>query len=171
VTAILVLILALDAVTSPAGKLRLDSTPLRSEIKPIAPWCGGHPRVQLSLTNTTETTIWVALERSASRETPWEHYSYFDNHGGDAVGGVADGDTLSFLRSGRATRLDPGASAKWILRLGSEELHPGRAELSVRGPVEGTTKRDDSHVTLYDFDAKVSVILSRSGRCYTPRGG
>jgi hypothetical protein len=173
VTAILILAqaLALAPATSPPGRLRLDSTSLRADIRPVAPWCRGHPRAELTLTNTTEKTIWVALERPVGREMSWDHYSYFDDHGGGATRGIADGDTLSFLRSGRATRLDPRASAKWVLRLGSEALHPGRAELSVQGPVEGTMQLDDPHVTLYEFDAKMSVVLSHSGRCYRPRGG
>jgi len=113
----------------------------------------------------------VALERGAGREIPWDNYSYFDERGGAAAGGITDGDVLSFLRSGHATRLDPGKSGKWLLRFGSEALHRGRAELTVRGPIEGTTNLDEAHVSLYEFDAELSVVLDRSGRCYTPRGG
>jgi hypothetical protein len=87
-------------------------------------------------------------------------------------GGTLDTDVptvLSFLRSDLSTRLDPGASVSWALRLGRQPLRAGPATVSIWGPVVGTQDLVDSHFTVYDVRAALSVTLRRSGRCYLAR--
>lgn len=171
-TLLLASLLALDATTAPKGRLRTDASALKADIKVVSPWCRGRPRVQLKLENTSQTTIWLALEHSPKQPIEWIHYWYLDDRGGgEGSGGAEDGDFLQFLRSGESTKLDPGKSGTWLLELGPMKLHAGEARVGVRGPVFGSTSLDEDRITLYEFRAEISVKLKKMGRCYNFGGG
>lgn len=170
---LLMSLVATDTSDPPAGEARSDASSLRAGVRPVGRWCHERVRVQLSLKNVSQRPIWIALEPPSKEPIEWMHYSFFyDDLGGGGVGagGVADGvDPLSFLRNGEGTRLEPGASARWLLQLDLERVRVGRVELTIEGPVEGTTDLTGSGITLYEFEAKVALAVRRAGRCFAAR--
>jgi hypothetical protein len=99
------------------------------------------------------------------------YFSYWDEQGGGVGGGNKDGNFLAFLRSEQSTRVEPGSSESWLLELDSQNLHQGRANLGIRGPVYGTTNLDLNHITTYEFETKISVKLRKVDRCFAVGGG
>jgi hypothetical protein len=165
-------VVAADAATSPDGAPRHDSSALRAHLDSSGPWCQGRLRIELTLENLTGRPIWIGLGHPSAGPLEWTPYMYSYPGGGVGVGGSGDTDVptvLSFLRSDFRTRLDPGASVSWLLRLGRQSLRAGPATVSIWGPVLGTEDLADSHFTVYDVRAELSVTLRRSGRCYVAR--
>jgi len=169
-TAILALsVFAADVATSPDGAPGHDSSAVRARLDSSGPWCHGRLRIELTLENLTRRPIWIGLGHPTTGPLEWTPYSYGYPGGGGGAGGSVDTDVptvLSFLRSDSSTRLDPGASLSWLLRLGRQSLRAGPATVSIWGPVLGTKDLAGSHVTVYDVRAELSVTLRRSGRCY-----
>jgi hypothetical protein len=172
--AVLLLSLVVAAAADlPGPTLGSDGSALRARVTPVGPWCHGDPRLQLSLENVSEKPIWIALEHPSKVPIGGFDFAYFDDEGLVGMrtgrGGGDGGDLLSFLRSGQSTRLDPGASAKWLLQVGPVSLHVGRAELTVDGPIAWITNLEGSDLKVYAFEAKVALRVRRAGRCYAAR--
>jgi hypothetical protein len=171
VLAAISVVLACDpAATERTAFEPADPAGVTAVLRLDGPWCEGEPRVQLVLTNVSAYPLWLAIDPAEAAQAWLTSESYAHDQGGQGRGrSRCRGDSLPFLRSGRALHLDPGAAHSWQVVLGPFDLRPGMAEVSVNGRLEGAADLDADSTTRFEVEAKIETDLVPRGRCYLPQ--
>jgi hypothetical protein len=145
---------------------------LVTTLLPEGRWCGGRAQFRMTVTNLADSTIWLGLAKPSLGSIDW--ISYFYSPKGLVGSEVRDGtgcggDPLAFIRSSDATKLLPGKSRTWRVRVGPLSLRAGPADIEVWARINRTQDLSSDSLQEIELRAAIPIVLSRDDACFKVR--
>jgi hypothetical protein len=132
--------------------------------------CDRRIRLLLTITNAARSTIWLDLDKPPAKLEGLST-SYCSSTGcAVTTSVVCGGDTMSFLRSDDAVRLNPGESAMWRVTFDPLDLRPGDVTVDVSALVASTRDLSKTAPDRARIHAEARLRLVRKGRCFDVLG-
>ena len=124
----------------------------------------------MTFKNLADSTIWLGLPKPSLGPIGWMSYSYSRGLLGEVGDGIGcGGDPLAYIRSSEATKLLPGKSLTWRVRVGPISLRAGAAEIEVWARTERTQDLSSDSLQKIELRAAIPIVLSRDDACFKVR--
>jgi len=167
----LLALLAIDGLsTSTDTKTIRDPRGIVATFEVEPRWCERRADLQMTVTNLADSTTWLSLPRPSLGPITWMSYSLSGDKLGEIHDGIScGGNRLAFIRSSKATKLLPGKSATWTVRLEPHSLRPGTVDIEVWTRIDTTRNLGSKKLHEVQLRAVIPVVLSRLDGCFAVR--
>ena len=167
----LLALLAIDGLsTSTDAKTTQDPRGIVATLEVEPRWCERRADLQMTVTNLADSTMWLSLPRPSLGPITWMSYSLSGDQLGEIHDGIScGGNRLAFIRSSKATKLLPGKSATWKVRLEPRSLRPGAVDIVVWARIDTTRNLGAKSLREVELRAAIPVVLTHDDGCFEVR--
>jgi hypothetical protein len=176
---VLVALLGIGTIsTATAVESRSHPNALAVTLLPDGRWCGRQVQFRMTVRNVADSTVWLSLPQPSLGPIAWMSYSFDwvqSSTEGDiligetAVGIGCGGDRLAFIRSSEATKLLPGKSLTWKVRLTPRSLRSGAVDIKVWAEIDTTRNLRSDILEEFELGATIPLVLIRDAGCFEAR--